>query len=80
MGTGGIIDVKDDTVRLGKGDWTTVPTDDVNGFEVEFREFMASIAEGRPPSCDGRDGLMSTAAAVAVRESHETGLPVRISA
>ena len=79
VGTGGIIDVKDNTVRLGKGDWKTVPTDGPNGFEVEFREFMASIAEGRPPSCDGRDGRRSTAAAAAVRESHETGLPVRIS-
>ena len=80
VGTGGIIDVKDETVRLGKGDWKTVPTDGVNGFEVEFREFMASIAEGRTPSCDGYDGRRSTAAAAAVRESHETGLPVRISA
>ena len=67
VGTGGIIDVKDNTVRLGKGDWQTVPTDDVNGFEVKFREFMASIAEGRPPSCDGYDGRRSTAAAAAVR-------------
>ena len=25
VGTGGIIDVKDETVRLGKGDWKTVP-------------------------------------------------------
>jgi len=32
VGTGGIIAVENETVRLGKGDWREVPTDDVNGF------------------------------------------------
>ena len=48
------------------------------GFQAEFKEFIDSINEGRPPSCTAYDGRASTAAALAVIKSHETGQPVRL--
>ena len=50
-----------------------------HGFQAEFKEFIASINEGRPPSCTAYDGRASTAAALAVIESHETGQPVQLA-
>jgi UDP-N-acetyl-2-amino-2-deoxyglucuronate dehydrogenase len=48
------------------------------GFLTEFREFLASIREGRPPAITGYDGRASTEAALAVLRSGETGAAVTL--
>jgi predicted dehydrogenase len=45
---------------------------------TEFSEFLDSITEKRQPSCTGDDGRAALEAALALRESDETGQPVRI--
>ena len=49
-----------------------------HGFRAEFEEFVASIVEGREPSCSAYDGRAAVEAALAVIESHETGQPVSL--
>ena len=49
-----------------------------NGLVPMVREFLDSIAEGRPPAMTGPDGLADLALALAAYESMETGLPVTL--
>ena len=49
-----------------------------HGFRAEFEEFVSSIEEDRQPSCTAYDGRASIEAALAVRESHATGVPVNL--
>jgi UDP-N-acetyl-2-amino-2-deoxyglucuronate dehydrogenase len=44
----------------------------------ELREFINSIEENRQPACTGYDGRVSLEAALALRLSEETGMPVKL--
>lgn len=74
VGTKGMIEIGDG-VRLGKGDWATVDCPPVGD---HTREFVDSILEGRPPSCDGHDGRASLEASLAIIRSEETGQAVHL--
>ena len=64
-----------DGVRLGKDGWTDVDCPPVGDHQDEF---VASIVEGRPPSCDGYDGRASLEASLAIIRSEETGEAVHL--
>ena len=46
------------------------------GFHIEFQEFVASIREGRRPSCTGEDGRAALEGGLALRRSGRTGQTV----
>ncbi len=74
VGSKGMIEIVNE-VRLGKGDWTTIDCPPVGDHQ---REFIDSIVEGRPPSCDGHDGRASLEASLAIIRSEETGEAIHL--
>ena len=49
---------------------------DAEAMEREMSDFVSAVREGRPPSCDGREGRRSLAVVRAVYESARTGQTV----
>ncbi|MDQ7246354.1 Gfo/Idh/MocA family protein [Dongia sedimenti] len=57
---------------------TEIPTEPVNLYEGTVAAFQAAIREGSRPAATGWDGVWSLAAALAIRESAETGRMVAV--
>ena len=52
---------------------------DVAAHRAVFEDFIAAIAGGRPPSCDGAQGRASVAVIEAIYRSSATGQPVDLA-
>ncbi|MBA3707974.1 MAG: Gfo/Idh/MocA family oxidoreductase [Planctomycetes bacterium] len=48
---------------------------DADGHRLVFEDFLAAIASGRPPRCDGSEGRRSIALVEALYESARSGIP-----
>jgi 1,5-anhydro-D-fructose reductase (1,5-anhydro-D-mannitol-forming) len=67
------------TVYLRRGKQITeIPVEPVNLYETTVAQFGAAILDGGRPLATGRDGVASLATALAVKESAETGVHVRV--
>ena len=47
-------------------------------YRAELADFVRCVAEGRPPSVDGKDGLRALEVALAATQSQREGRPVRL--